>query len=313
MPKYNKYKPVGWKNESVRHSLASKGIKTRINFSKDSSLIDFGIPYPVKGKQVKLDVPKDKQKKLKDKVDYQNDVSYSPPIIILDDLETKPAPVIYSEEHIAQMTPEEIHVLPPEEKKKVLESGWVSRGIKAEVHALSAVGRGAGKVAKGFISTVGEGLAWNPEDKRETDFAKGIDRRAYFRDYKKRPEVYKKILAYNREYINRPKVKKQRAEHKKEYTQRPIVKSKRKEYIKNYMKNYRKNPVNLEKERVRRREYQKTPQAKAKAKKSLERYMKKEGVKVRVKEWQRDYKATPEIVEETRKYNRNYFNKKGGR
>jgi len=148
----SKYKKSGWYGESYRHSLARRGIRTkRINYS-EAKLQEFGFRHPTKGKQKKFPVSKDKQKKLDKEIHYQYDVTYSP----------------------VAVTVPEISEIPETVKRHRLEKGWIKSGIKKEAEVAGKAVKGAGKVAKGFLGTVFEGLSWQPEEKKEIGFSKKV-------------------------------------------------------------------------------------------------------------------------------------------
>lgn len=135
MKKYGK----GWHGESYAHGLCAKGIK--LNRNKSSKGIDYLEVHIAPTKVTTGEPTEDKQL-----VDPSIDVS----------------------ETVMDITDEQFKTLPEEDKKKLLEAGWVGRGLEAE-------GKFVGGVAKGLIGTtlLGiSGLPDEPEESRRTNFAK---------------------------------------------------------------------------------------------------------------------------------------------
>ena len=113
------------------------------------------------------------------------------------------------------------------------------------------------------------------------------DRKEYYREYSKRPDVKKKIKEYHREYHKRPDVK----EKRKEYLNRPDVKEKRKEYYREYH-----NRPDVKK---RKKEYNNRLDVKEKRKEYYNR--------PDVKEKRKEYYNRPDVKKKQREYNREYI------
>lgn len=161
----NKYKTRGWFNESQRHSLARKGIKTVTNsFNNGKKLalrnVKFALENDIFGVYTKLLVP-------------------SGPIIGYTKENDKADKPIYPEwegtidyqqvtfEPVTVQLPEEPQVIDisDTEKKHEREERIRQAGIKTR-QAIVKTGRGVvhgvQKVGKGILGTIAEGIVWEP-------------------------------------------------------------------------------------------------------------------------------------------------------
>lgn len=174
-----KYKKSGWYGESLRHSLARKGIKTKglsstqqlmmlqLNYQKNNdiqTLISQAEKEALEARKERIGFSKKKKKINYQKgLEFKNGVQFEQPEIEIPKTEQ------------VQITQEEFDRLPEEHKEELIERGWIGRGLRKEAEFGKKIVKGVTKPVTGFLRTGISGLLVRPEDiNNRTNYAKKV-------------------------------------------------------------------------------------------------------------------------------------------
>lgn len=129
-----------------------------------------------------------------------------------------------------------------------------------------------------------------------------VDKKAYMKEYRQRPEVKAKKRERDKEYRNMPENKARAKEYNKEYyktyIQRPGVKARIRKYVNEYLQ----NPENKAKRKKYSSEYKKRPEVKAREK--IKNMLPKN--KTYHKEYSKNHSKLPEVKAQNKRNQREW-------